>query len=378
MKIDTDPFKAQEAILNSSLEEFRQMLAGLADVNTMVIPLFQYTALHLAAHSGDVEKVHAVLQRKPELEIRTTNQKYTPLHVAVTNNHAATASVLLDAGANIEAVANDGLQAIHLAAMRGYANVTKALLQRGANVHATEANNATALHAAAFYGHAEVVRMLLEGGADPNRKDRGGLTPFTLAQRKGHTAIQALMKNVNQVTSVSEKAERTESSDTQTAQIPTTEEIFKAVEVGQTNFIKNLVSKNHSLAGVALHTGHTLLHAAALHDRVDLVPILIQAGVPMNQNESLAGETALHMAVRSNRVAIVKTLLEAGADVNARNKCQFTPLHDAAYDGDIPMIEILLSFHADLNAREMNGCTPTTIAMMQGHNAVADFLRQRP
>lgn len=375
MTADIDLVKAITTILDGSLEYVKRLLSGLENVNTILVPQDGYTALHLAANSGDPEKVRAVLQRNPNLEIHSRNKKFTPLHTAVINDHTAAASVLLDAGADIEATTNDELHAIHLAAMRGHANVTKVLLQRGANVHAIDVGGATALHAAAYYGFTEVARTLLDAGADPNRKDRHGFTPLTLARQKGHSALLSLLENPAQAANIHNAVEWGGKKDTLAAQIPTFKELSDAVENGQIDFIKNVVGSGQKLAGIVSPTGHTLLHVAAMYDRADLVPILIEAGVPKSQKDSLALETPLHTAVKNNRLGVARSLLASGADINARNINQWTPLHDAAYNGNIPMIELLLKYRADINATEMTDNTPTAVAVLNEQMAAARFLR---
>jgi ankyrin repeat protein len=182
-----------EIIRAGSPYDITLLLDEFGDVNRIYSEGNGHAVLHDAVITGEIEKVKAVLERKPNLEIRSRNKKYTPLHTAVINDHVMIIDALLDAGANIEATASDGLNSLHLASMCGLPGATSALLRRGAAVHATEVNGATPLHFACFHGFTEVVRMLLEKGADPDRKDWGGLSPRVLAQRKGHSAILSLL-----------------------------------------------------------------------------------------------------------------------------------------------------------------------------------------
>lgn len=58
---------------------------------------------------------------------------WTPLHQAVVRNHIATVHLLLEHGAEINAVKADGLTPLHLAALNGHSQVVILLLNRGAN-----------------------------------------------------------------------------------------------------------------------------------------------------------------------------------------------------------------------------------------------------
>jgi len=47
---------------------------------------------------------------------------------------------------------------------------------------------------AANEGHEGCVRLLVEAGADKSIKDNGGKTALDIATRRGHTAIQAILR----------------------------------------------------------------------------------------------------------------------------------------------------------------------------------------
>lgn len=62
--------------------------------------------------------------------------------------------------------------------------------------------------------------------------------------------------------------------------------------------------------------GHTLLHAAVMSDRKDLVELMISIGADINYRY-FTGATALGMAVRTKTdLEIVRMLLQAGADID--------------------------------------------------------------
>jgi len=81
------------------------------------------------------------------------------------------ATLLLYAGANIEAVNEDGQTALHLAAAEGHSRLTGALLAAGANADSVDARGLTPLSAAingtCAVSRIAVVTALLDGGADP-------------------------------------------------------------------------------------------------------------------------------------------------------------------------------------------------------------------
>ena len=58
----------------------------------------------------------------------------------------------------------------------------KVLVEAGANVNAVNEGDFTALHGAAFRGLNEIIQYLVEHGADINARDFRGRTPYRLAE----------------------------------------------------------------------------------------------------------------------------------------------------------------------------------------------------
>ena len=105
---------------------------------------------------------------------------------------------LLAAGANLHLTTEDGSTPLMAAAGLGRATYTpreprglrsptaeqavKVLLDAGADINAVNEADFTALHGAAFRGLNEVVQYLVERGANINARDFKGRTPYRLAE----------------------------------------------------------------------------------------------------------------------------------------------------------------------------------------------------
>ncbi|XP_076975759.1 ankyrin repeat and LEM domain-containing protein 1 [Tamandua tetradactyla] len=90
------------------------------------------------------------------------------------------------------------------------------------------------------------------------------------------------------------------------------------------------------------------------------------------------GAAAMHLAAGSRRPRALRclgALLRAGGDPNARSTEALTPLHVAAAWGCRRGLELLLSHGADPALRDQDGLRALDLAVEQGHQDCARFLR---
>ena len=94
---------------------------------------------------------------------------------------------------DVNGLAYDGWTALHLAAFFGHVDAARILLEAGADIQAISANSLrnTPLHAATAGKHAEVALFLLEQGADPHAVDAGGYTPLRIAEENQLSEVVA-------------------------------------------------------------------------------------------------------------------------------------------------------------------------------------------
>lgn len=112
----------------------------------------------------------------------TTDRGTHALHAAAQQGHATIVERLLAAGATVD-VANDAGQTPLFFAVRfGHREIAEALLARGASVQATDSLGRTPLHYAAGLGRLNCVSSLVENGAALDPVDDGGFTPLGLAR----------------------------------------------------------------------------------------------------------------------------------------------------------------------------------------------------
>ncbi|KAF9600592.1 hypothetical protein IFM89_011121 [Coptis chinensis] len=91
------------------------------------------------------------------------------------------------------------------------------------------------------------------------------------------------------------------------------------------------------------------------HDGRELVRILLGAGADPAAQDAQHFRTALHTAAVANDVELVKIILDAGVDANIRNVHNTIPLHVALARGAKLCVGLLLSAGANCNLQDDEG-----------------------
>lgn len=159
--------------------------------------------INLAARQGWVEIVRKHIERDPLSVHQRGWIGDVPLHWPSHNNYTEIVSMLLDAGADIEAdeINCYGGKSLHWASEHA-PEAVQVLLDRGADV-----NSRNQKADSQFYGMtplimnatqkddcAEVTELLISAGADIAAVDATGKTPLAYAQERGLSRIQEVLR----------------------------------------------------------------------------------------------------------------------------------------------------------------------------------------
>ena len=118
----------------------------------------------------------------------------TPLHIAADNNAVATATLLVERGAAVNAKNIGGTTPLHNAAQNNAVATATLLVERGAAVNAKDDGGETPLHNAAYSNAVETATLLIERGAAVNVKSKlVGWTPLHLAAGKNAVETATLL-----------------------------------------------------------------------------------------------------------------------------------------------------------------------------------------
>lgn len=152
------------------------------------------TPLHEAAKTGETEKVDRLIQAGADLEVLDENGE-TPLTAAALGGQTATVKLLVARGADINRRNRGGFTALHAAAYKGYIQIVEFALDTGAGIDDQD-NKAgvTPLHVAAERDHLEIAKLLIARGARLNLKEHHGYTPIDRATLKTHGQMVMLLR----------------------------------------------------------------------------------------------------------------------------------------------------------------------------------------
>jgi ankyrin repeat protein len=108
----------------------------------------------------------------------------TPLQISAQHQDPSVLKLLLEYGANTEAVDCLGRTVLHVAAFEGRIRIVKILLSHGASVRTRSNDGKCALHFAVQKGKLEICEELIANRADVSAADNHGWTPLHYAAEK--------------------------------------------------------------------------------------------------------------------------------------------------------------------------------------------------
>ncbi|KAK2832071.1 hypothetical protein Q7C36_015533 [Tachysurus vachellii] len=112
----------------------------------------------------------------------------------------------------------------------------------------------------------------------------------------------------------------------------------------------------------------TLLHWAAINNRIDLVKFYISKGAIVDQLGGDLNSTPLHWATRQGHLSMVVQLMKQGADPSLIDGEGCTCVHLAAQFGHTSIVAYLIAKGQDVDMMDQNGMTPLMWAAYRTHS----------
>lgn len=290
----------------------------------------------------DEERARLAVKEGADVNFRDHEGK-SPLLLMLESQRMALAALLVEKGADVNAAARGsgkvigGYTPLMAAIGHGDPGMTLLLLEHGADPNAVDEEGRSALWLSLENSQFEILDILLAHGADIDLKDKDGSTPLMkFAYLNRYKRLQWLLEH-GAGTNVRDNEGRTA--------------LMLAASRGKTEAAHLLLQ-----AGAAVDTrdskGWTALAAATFAGQRNMVQFLIEAAKASVRIEDMEGTPLIVEVARrlgDDHADLMKTLVENGASADAGDKKGNTPLSEAAQWGNWEVVRVLVGLGADLN-----------------------------
>jgi ankyrin repeat protein len=225
--------------------------------------------------------------------------------------------LLLERGANPDALAEGGMSALMFASESNNLILVKMLVLNGANLELSDEEGTTPLLIAVLNGHFDVAHFLLEKGADPDHRD----------SYKGSALLYAAAIND-----------------------------YK---------IADLLLYFSASDSIGDRDGNKAVMTAVYFGHMETTDVLLQNGLDPDGTDK-QNNTPLMIASQQGDLAISKLLLEQGAGLERVNKKNYTPLVHAVLSRHDTIAKLLIDSGANVNHAITSNKNLYDLARQQG------------
>ena len=354
--------------------------------------------LHIAAASGNIERVKALLDNGTDVNQRDAKGN-TPLHWAVITKHIPSqiekelweraraadsgdsdrVRTLLDNGANVYYAVFPHIPSQVEKELLGRAYrehrlaIAQLLIKRGANVNLQNSLGITPLMNAT---EEDFLHLLLDNGADVNLMDVSGFTALgkAAAKRDLDTALPILLNHGAKITS----------KPSARILMNIVSLFFTPLELPKPE-IAHLLKLWPKI--VSQNKARWLSLCMAMHPRIGAHSPARGLHSDVFQkicNYARPQAVPMSYAIQTGNVEAITELLDAGANANREREYDNDPLFSAVFRGRQAVVQLLLNHGANINALELTlgveNETPfvLTMAINEEYRALADLLRSWP
>ncbi|VTJ62928.1 Hypothetical predicted protein [Marmota monax] len=337
------------------------------------------TPLHLACQKGYQSVTLLLLHYKANAEVQDNNGN-TPLHLACTYGHedCVKALVYYDVQACRLDIGNEkGDTPLHIAARWGYQGIIETLLQNGAPTEIQNRLKETPLKCALnskILSVMEAHHLSLERRPKERRSSE---VPQQSPQRSVDSISQGSSTSSFSSMSGSSRQEETKKDYREV------EKLLRAVADGDLEMVRYLLEWTEEdldevddTIGAADHEFcHPLCQCPKCAPAQKKLARIPTNGLGVNVT-NLDGSSPLHVAALHGRVDLIPLLLKHGANAGARDANQAVPLHLACQKGHFQVVKYLLDSNVKPNKKDISGNTPLIYACSSGHHEVVALLLQ--
>jgi ankyrin repeat protein len=326
---------------------------------------------YLALHNNKVEIAEFLLERGVTI---SAEEKDFLLHLAATEGYLQVAALLIEQGANLQQLGDNGKTLLYLALNRGQKEVSKLLVQKGLKL--TMQEEELLVQEAIKHGNNKLIELLVDSTAfDINKPDSQGKVPLHYAVEKGDMRQVGCFLEKGAVIDLVNKDEllshTIKEGHNQVAKwlIGKGVDIDKAlvVAVSSGNYVvtEALIKLGANILQLDDSGNNLLCHAAS----PKIANLLISKSPELKNQVASSGKVALITAIKNNNKEVAELFVNQGMEISQEEKNAL--LNDAITFKHHGSTELLINYGAHVNQLENN---PLHTAAKCGNMAAAKLL----
>ena len=313
----------------------------------------------------------------------------TPLLAALMTEDLDIASLLLQCGANVNVLDNEGWSPLHRASFYGRIDIVRFLLdhEHCADVNLPGHKHFTPLPLACSSADLEISRLLVQHGADVNSRNRNYRTPLMFVTENLDIA-RLLIDNGADINSVNDEGQTALHVGARHNRLQIMKFLLESgadfnicdndgqtpldIAMGQGNH--NAVDILSSRMAAAMSLVNSPVTPSPAIKRQNPSPKLVQPPPKSEEVNAEKEQPSLYTASDNGHLDVVRSLLDGGSDVNATFRNRMTALHAASHKGNIEVAKLLIERGADVDSRSRAGWTALHYALREGSLEVVRLL----
>jgi ankyrin repeat protein len=291
---------------------------------------------------------------------------------AIQAGNAASVSMMIAHGADVNETDDDGQTGLHIAVQNSDVETCAMLMAAKADASILDDEDFTALMRAVEIEDEDVVRTLLDGGANPDDLDEEGFCALMAACEIGSQEIASLLlnagANVNLKKSTGHTALR--------AAVGNEYDSLGAFLIPKgADWKTKRNSDDFSIAELALMNGCDETINAAKNQGFDPDPFVATVIAKLAE-KAQQGEKHLIMIelAGTGKLTLLRYLAEAGAELDVKTPAGWTPMLTAARYGHKEIVKILIRAGADINHVNDSGYGVLSISLFGDGAPDSDYL----
>ncbi|KAG1373499.1 hypothetical protein G6F61_010133 [Rhizopus arrhizus] len=322
----------------------------------------------------NIQQVETILKQERNFEINKQDDHGDSLiHFASRTHNLAAMKLLIEYGADPEAVNEHGRRPIH-EAIDSIECVNYLVNTCKVDVNAMKRGDWTPLMIAAMKGYLDIVMILVNAGALLNRTTKDGRSALYLAIQEGHVELAKYLTNQypQAITQPTKSGRLPIQAAAALLDNTTAYEITTYLLCHASVPISRLLSHRDN-------SGRDLLLDAAVSQNLELLKYLLDHGADPNDKDSL-GRTMIHHAAMMDHLKVLR-LLEStdGIQWDAPDAWDsWTALMHCSRQGHINTVKYLIEeIKVNVNHKDKQGRTAKDIALLWHHEDIVEYMCNR-